>query len=66
MLGAYFAFIIVRRPQKRCCMYFEQFFEAWQRVNQPLERLPHIRLQDLDRLQRDEAAARPVAQAAVA
>ena len=41
---------------ERVAGYLAGGIEAWQRANQPLERLPHITVQDLDRLQREAAA----------
>src|ERR1022692_842985 len=41
---------------ERIAGYLAGGIEAWQRANQPLERLPHITVQDLDRLQREAAA----------
>jgi len=41
---------------ERVAGYLAGGFEAWQRANQPVERLPHVTVQDLDRLQREEAA----------
>jgi hydroxyacylglutathione hydrolase len=41
---------------ERVAGYLAGGIETWQRANQPIERLPHITVQDLDRLQRDEEA----------
>jgi hydroxyacylglutathione hydrolase len=39
---------------ERVAGYLGGGMEAWQRANQPIERLPHISVQELDRLQRKE------------
>jgi rhodanese-related sulfurtransferase/glyoxylase-like metal-dependent hydrolase (beta-lactamase superfamily II) len=40
---------------ERVAGYLAGGIAAWERANQPVERLPHITVQDLDSLQRDEA-----------
>jgi hydroxyacylglutathione hydrolase len=40
---------------ERVAGYLAGGIHAWQLANRPIERLPHITVQDLDRLQRDEA-----------
>ena len=40
---------------ERVAGYLAGGMEAWQRANQPIERLPHVTVQDLDRLQRGAA-----------
>jgi glyoxylase-like metal-dependent hydrolase (beta-lactamase superfamily II)/rhodanese-related sulfurtransferase len=40
---------------ERVAGYLAGGMEAWQRANQPIERLPHVTVQDLDRLQREAA-----------
>ena len=47
---------LARVGMERVAGYLAGGIEAWQRANQPLERLPHITVQDLDRLQREAAA----------
>jgi hydroxyacylglutathione hydrolase len=41
---------------ERAAGYLAGGFEVWQRANQPVERLTHITVRELDRLQRGEAA----------
>ena len=41
---------------ERVAGYLAGGIEAWQRANRPVERLPHITVQDLVRLQREETA----------
>jgi rhodanese-related sulfurtransferase/glyoxylase-like metal-dependent hydrolase (beta-lactamase superfamily II) len=43
---------------ERVAGYLAGGMEAWQRANQPIERLPHISVQELDRLQRKEPGLR--------
>jgi hydroxyacylglutathione hydrolase len=40
---------------ERVAGYLAGGIEAWQRANQPIERLPHITVQELDRLRRKES-----------
>jgi glyoxylase-like metal-dependent hydrolase (beta-lactamase superfamily II)/rhodanese-related sulfurtransferase len=40
---------------ERVAGYLAGGIEAWQHANQPIEQLPHITVQDLDRLQREAA-----------
>jgi hydroxyacylglutathione hydrolase len=40
---------------ERVAGYLAGGIESWQRANQPIERLPHITVQELDRLRRKES-----------